>query len=250
MKFVFDLDGTICFRGKPLSENMVHALDELVNEGHEIIFASARPIRDLLPVLPAHMRRFPMVGGNGGFVYREGRQVCVYRLEPSVAQPIMSLLQQFEADYLIDGFWDYCYSGDPQHPIRSNLDPEGSARNVPIEELGDIVKVVVLRSRNHRQLLGELEKLPVMMYMHGTENIIDLSPAGIDKWTGLQALGLSPRTFIAFGNDANDVPMFRVASRSVCVGEHAELRRMATESVAGDEEAVIRKIGEMASLPS
>ena len=52
MIFVFDLDGTICFKGKPLSQEICAALDECIQIGHEVVFASARPIRDLLPVLP------------------------------------------------------------------------------------------------------------------------------------------------------------------------------------------------------
>ncbi|WP_317914320.1 HAD hydrolase family protein [Carnobacterium maltaromaticum] len=50
MKFVFDLDGTICFNGGPVSPRMMNYLKEL-SVDHEIIFASARPIRDLLPVI-------------------------------------------------------------------------------------------------------------------------------------------------------------------------------------------------------
>lgn len=30
MKFVFDLDGTICFRGQPVSENILASLERLV----------------------------------------------------------------------------------------------------------------------------------------------------------------------------------------------------------------------------
>ncbi|MEC1535480.1 HAD hydrolase family protein [Bacillus sonorensis] len=51
MNFVFDLDGTICFEGQPVSEHLLMAFEELKAQGHEVIFASARPIRDLLPVL-------------------------------------------------------------------------------------------------------------------------------------------------------------------------------------------------------
>lgn len=32
MKFIFDLDGTICFSGKPLSERIVQALDTLIEK--------------------------------------------------------------------------------------------------------------------------------------------------------------------------------------------------------------------------
>jgi len=42
MIFVFDLDGTICFQGKPVSEKILTALAELANKGYEVIFASIR----------------------------------------------------------------------------------------------------------------------------------------------------------------------------------------------------------------
>ena len=37
MKFVFDLDGTICFKGKPLSEEITNALEACRRLGHEVI---------------------------------------------------------------------------------------------------------------------------------------------------------------------------------------------------------------------
>ncbi|MFC5401138.1 HAD-IIB family hydrolase [Cohnella soli] len=245
MKFVFDLDGTICYQGKPLSNDMVCMLDRIANEGHEVIVASARPIRDLLPILPIHMHQIPMVGGNGSFVYKNGLHVSSSRFEPSVADQIVGLLVRYKAKYLIDSLWNYSYSGDPEHPIRKNLDPEIRAQNVPVEDLEEIVKIVVLNSMDQQSLLNELKHLPIRMYTHGTEDIIDISPASIDKWNGLQSLDVESYRYIAFGNDANDVPMFQHALHSVCVGEHAELRRLASESVACDEQSVINKINEL-----
>ena len=76
MIFVFDLDGTICFKGKPLSQEICAALDECIQIGHEVVFASARPIRDLLPVLPKRYYHFRMVGGNGAFIRQEEQTIC------------------------------------------------------------------------------------------------------------------------------------------------------------------------------
>ncbi|MDI3410861.1 HAD hydrolase family protein [Bacillus sonorensis] len=45
MNFVFDLDGTICFEGQSVSEHLLMSFEELKAQGHEVIFASARPIR-------------------------------------------------------------------------------------------------------------------------------------------------------------------------------------------------------------
>lgn len=51
MQFVFDLDGTICFKGKPVSDKILDSLAELTKNDHQVIFASAKPIRDMLPVI-------------------------------------------------------------------------------------------------------------------------------------------------------------------------------------------------------
>jgi len=250
MKFIFDLDGTICFKGKPLSKKMVQALDSLMNKGHELVFASARPIRDLLPILPAHMQRLPMVGGNGAFVANGGHIIATTHFDQPTADWIVRLIREFKADYLIDSKWDYAYSSRIDHPIRRNLDPERRARNVRIDELEEIVKVVILTSLNGQRLLEELKKLQVMIYKHGTEDILDISPKGVDKWIGLQALGINSLEFIAFGNDANDLSMFRHAKHSVCVGDHSDLSQLSTEKVLNDEEHVVKKIYEIADQTS
>jgi hypothetical protein len=245
MKFIFDLDGTICFSGKPLSERIVQALDELIEKGHEVIFASARPIRDLLPVLPAHMHHYPMVGGNGAFIAKGGEVISTIHFDAQTSDRILELIEEFEATYLIDSHWDYAYSGSDDHPIRRNVDPEQRANNVSPSELDEIVKVVFLSSLNGEQLLDQLHRLPVVIYKHGQEDIIDISPKGVNKWTGLQRLGIEPQQFIAFGNDANDIEMFRQSAHSVCVGDHAALSELATEKVSNDEEEIVRKIMEL-----
>lgn len=52
MKFIFDLDGTICFKGQPLTTEILQAFQKLEADGHDLMIASARPIRDIYPVLP------------------------------------------------------------------------------------------------------------------------------------------------------------------------------------------------------
>ncbi len=42
MKFVFDIDGTLCFNGKSIDPSIIDSLLQLQHAGHELIFASAR----------------------------------------------------------------------------------------------------------------------------------------------------------------------------------------------------------------
>lgn len=70
MIFVFDIDGTICFNGKFIESRLNQVIQQL-NRQHDIIFASARPIRDLLPVVRDYSNHW-LIGGNGSIISKDG----------------------------------------------------------------------------------------------------------------------------------------------------------------------------------
>lgn len=234
MQFVFDLDGTICFKGQPLTKEICAALDECLAIGHEIIFASARPIRDLLPVLPEKYHQLRMVGGNGAFRNAYG-SIEVNSFDKDICKQLFNMIDAHRLPYLIDSNWDYSYTGEPTHPIYQNIDPLKSAKNVPIDSLESVVKVVLFT--NDSEIQKSLEALPLTLHLHQNEGILDLSPEGIDKWAGLQELGVTKNEFIAFGNDSNDICMFEVAKESICIGNHPVAKEHATYQITEDEVA-------------
>ncbi|PFA67675.1 HAD family hydrolase [Bacillus sp. AFS015802] len=241
MKFVFDLDGTICFKGKPVSEKIVNCLLELKSSGHEIYFASARPIRDMLPVLDVRLHSFPLIGGNGSLLYQEGEMIHSTSFHPKDLQKIHELIDHYEATYLIDGEWDYSYTGPKNHPILHFLDPANLAKALPVESLDPIVKVLLLTSSNFQGLTRELEAMEVVVNIHMNEMVVDISPANIHKWSALSSFGVAEEDFISFGNDANDISMFSKARYSVMVGYHEGLSRYADDHIplTGDYESDI-----------
>ncbi|RJG25621.1 HAD-IIB family hydrolase [Paenibacillus thiaminolyticus] len=250
MQFVFDLDGTICFRGKPLTDPIVQCLEDLGQKGHEVIFASARPIRDMLPVLPESLHGGSLIGGNGSMISKNGRVVQTEAFTAEQTSALLALIAEHDAAYLIDSDWDYAYTGPDDHPIRNNLDPSRLARCIALEELKTIVKILILSARDMEGLAEKLSRLGVVVHRHRHEDVIDLSPPNIHKWNAIQRLGVKEGSFIAFGNDANDIPMFRAAGHAVMIGHHPDLAAYATEDIPlqGDDEArIIAKIQELAA---
>lgn len=235
MKFVFDLDGTICFKGQPVSNKILTSLEYLVIKEHEVIFASARPIRDLLPVLHKRFHSFKMIGGNGSIVMDDGEIISVKQFSNEVLSTIFHLIEQYRITYLVDSDWDYAYTGSSDHPILQNIDREKRANNIPLEKLHPIIKILMLSANNLKKLEKELDKLNIVVHKHRHEGVLDISPAGVDKWSGLQKLGVKEGEFIAFGNDANDIPMFQHALHSVMIGDHAELASFAKEQIPMNE---------------
>ncbi|WP_238189362.1 hypothetical protein [Paenibacillus sp. L3-i20] len=119
--------------------------------------------------LPPHMHRFPMIGGNGGFIAIGGNIISTIHFDKPIADLLLKLIRTYEAEYLIDSRWDYAYSGSDEHPIRRNIDPEQRAKNIQLDELQEILKMVILRSLNAEKMLEELQRLPVVLYLHGAE---------------------------------------------------------------------------------
>ncbi|AOO98670.1 putative hydrolase [Staphylococcus aureus] len=79
MRFVFDIDGTLCFDGRLIDQTIIDTLLQLQHDGHELIFASARPIRDLLPVLPSVFHQHTLIGANGAMISHFCYQTNSYR---------------------------------------------------------------------------------------------------------------------------------------------------------------------------
>lgn len=251
MKFVFDLDGTICFKGQPISDKILHAFEMLMKEGHEVIFASARPIRDMLPVIDKKFHHFTMVGGNGSLISIEEKIIYSKAFSKEEISEIFSLIDEYNATYLIDGEWDYAYTGSNNHPILQNVDPKKLANMVSVEALTSIVKILLLSANDMAQLSEKLLKLNVFVNVHGNENVLDISSKGINKWSALQHLGITKGSYIAFGNDANDISMFENALHTVMIGYHTELAHLAKETISVErdvEQEIAEKLIELSKM--
>lgn len=214
MNFVFDIDGTICFDGKTIEATILEALLELSAHGHEIIFASARPIRDLVPVLPAPFNKGKLVGGNGCFI-AENEQITANYLLPELKEQLHTIIQNHQLTYLADGEWDYAFTGSMDHPIYRNIN-HSTAKNYPFIELQNICKLVLFKPTP--TVIHQLQQLPISITYYKNENAIDISPLGINKVSGLKKLYIED--FVAFGNDSNDQCMFEKARYSICVGDN------------------------------
>lgn len=232
MNFVFDIDGTVCFNGKTIDPSIIQALEEIKAAGHQVIFASARPIRDLLPVLPKPFQQDKLVGGNGAYTSNNGK-IDVIHFQDSLLTKLIKLAEDNQMTYLADSDWDYSFTGEKTHPIYKNIN-QTSAKNRELRSLRKLCKLVLFHPAQH--VIDELSSLPVNITYYKGENAIDISPLGINKVRGLHSLQI--QEFIAFGNDSNDQCLFENALYSICVGEH-EVKRYASIPVKKENVSVM-----------
>ncbi|MCC5804662.1 HAD hydrolase family protein [Rossellomorea vietnamensis] len=248
MNFVFDLDGTICFKGMPISKSIMDLLFELQDSEHSICFASARPWRDMLPVLDRRFHDNLLVGANGAMIVKGNQLDHVEGIPVRLAERIISLLEEFHADYLIDDTWNYAHNLSLDNPFLKNVDINGLASRVGVNEVKYFVKIVVLNCLDFSALSKCLQQLDVTIHYHSTEGILDLTYKQVNKMSGLIKTSFDSTDFICFGNDLNDKKLFEKATHSVLIGELPQLKLLAKEYISVDdkiEERIVRKVREL-----
>jgi len=247
MYFVFDLDGAIRFEGEQISDGMREAIQHLDANEHEVVFTSSKPIRAMLPEIPSEFHHYTMIGGNGSLIAMNGKVVHSSAFTQEQMQEIIHFIETYEATYLMDGDWDYDYSGPNDHHILKDTDPAKLAEVVPFDDLSSIVKVLILSSKDREQFREKLQELGVLVRSHDDE-VLDVRPKDVHKRSALDNLGVEKDHYVAFGSDGNDLTFFDHAHHSVVIGNHGDLAAVAKEVIqqAGDvEKKIIGKIKEL-----
>lgn len=214
---VFDIDGTLSFDGRQINEEIVAAIQALEHAGHRVIFASARPIRDLLPIVP-EFRQNELIGANGALLAQRG----VVRIRSPFAAAdlalVIQLIQTTDLDYIADGSWDYAARVRSAQPILAQVDPDQLAHRISLADLDPVSKVILLNLAPplRRRLMTELRNQTALTVVaHTDEGNLDLTAAGIDKATALETLGVTD--YVAFGNDQNDRQLLAGARSGIWV---------------------------------
>ncbi|WP_432589120.1 HAD family hydrolase [Streptomyces sp. HD1123-B1] len=242
---VFDIDGTLCFDGRMIDSKILAAIEDCERVGHQLVFASARPVRDLLPVLDGAFPTATLIGGNGSLVSVGGQIRARAAFGTDELGQLLAEAERFRAGYLADGPWDYAYTGPADHPILSRVDQGRLARQVELTDLPAVVKFLVVDATDMTALAEAGRTLGMTVNHHLDEAIIDFAPGATNKWQALVSLGIDQ--YNAFGNDINDLDLLRNAQHGVRVGAHPGLDGVARVTVTPDPDAVAAEISLLAA---
>ncbi len=248
MYFVFDLDGAISFEGEHISEGMREAMNHLVENDHEVVFTSAKTIRDMWSMIPREFHHHTMIGANGALIATNGKIVHTKSFTQEQMEEITHFIETFDATYLIDGDWDYDYTGPNDHHILKDIDPAHVAEMVPFDDLPSVVKVSILSSKDSKQFAEKLVDIDVRVTAHENEVGLDVRPKHVHKRSALEDLGIEKDNYVAFGSDGNDLTLFDHAHHSVIVGDHGDLAAIAKEVIQNVENVEQRIIGKIKEL--
>ncbi|MFC6290568.1 HAD-IIB family hydrolase [Levilactobacillus angrenensis] len=249
--FVFDVDGTLSFDGRVIAREIRTALRQLMDRGHRVIFASARPIRDLLPIIPG-FHEVQMIGANGALVAQNGAVRVVAAIQPADLRRLRGVITQANLDYVVDGRWDYAAQVARDHPLAQRVDPAQLAHRVPLSAITAAVKVILigLPVQQARELKDTLQARQTLTVVADTdEGNLDITAQHVDKARALQYLGVAD--YVAFGNDRNDLTLLAGAQHSVWVNSKPHLQHLrmpAAVTCAPTSAAVAAQISQLGQL--
>ena len=220
MNVVFDIDGTICNNGKNIDDKIEKKIS-LINQKHEVVFASARPIRDMLPILSKEFHSSLLIGCNGGIHYKNGDFGKTYHFKKEIIKDAIKFLKKNNIAYVLDGDWYYSLS-EIHHPFHNYIRSLSDYKNAEddLVEKG-VTKLLVLEGSCENEVVNFFKTFTdeFSLNKHTKDDCFDITPNHNNKYIALKECGLDIQESICFGNDHNDYMMLDKSKISIFVGK-------------------------------
>lgn len=238
---IFDIDGTITENGQPISKEIESLIETILSKGINVILATARPLRDTLPLLSKKHHELPIIGCNGAMISRYAKVQSAKKIPTNLVGLVKSCLDKMKAPYVIDGLYGYAISSaysDFHGYIKNKL---GSEPTLYEElELQGITKILLLKfdlsiQSELEKIIGN-EEIKLTMHHHKLEGFTDLVAENTNKFYAAVEMGVDLSCTAVFGNDLNDIMLLKNAYLPYIVGSqldtHVDFAYTKVESVS------------------
>ena len=230
----FDFDWTL-FDHKTHSfiESASDSIKKIQEKGIKVFINSARTYFSLESLNTFNVFKFDgFVVANGGAAFLDNKILYAHYLNRDTVQKIIKICKENGISYLIstlktsyidivknkenvDKFYSVFYEGFPK-PI--------------IEYKGeDVITVQIFSTQDQDFLFQDIKDAKSNRFF---ECCIEFTPKEFVKSEGIQAIinefNLKPEEICAFGDDVNDIDMFKLVKYGVCMGNgHLEAKKYA-----------------------
>lgn len=223
MIYVFDIDGTICFNGKNINSTLIKKIKAL-EESNEVLFASARPIRDLLPVVKAFESN-TLIGGNGSIISIDNSIQVVKQIPMKEYRLIKQIISDYNLKFIIDDSFNYSANVDSNNSIFKQLEPDNLAKNVSSEKIINPIKIILVDIAS--ELYPKIKQYLIehggnlSIHFHEKDNNIDITSKNVNKYITLRNI-IGEKPYIAFGNDINDFELLKYANQAFYISNNEQ----------------------------
>lgn len=249
MKLYFsDVDNTLVVKGAKLSTEMKKAIKKVQDNGDEFVLCSGRPLSNLIQVALELRDENIMVnyvaGFNGGQIYDLNLEKLIVENGFTLDQVEKSaeILELHNVDYLMydqDSIVTYNVENEyaKHEAMLTGLPLKSATKKVKSAKLLGLVKPEEMDEK----LPLIKEGLSDLTVTNSTPFFIEITPNGVDKGYGLEAmrkhLEVEMKDTYCFGDALNDYAMFEICPNGYAV-ENAvnEIKEIAKGSIPSVEE--------------
>ena len=243
-----DVDGTLVTREKLLTERAIAAVRKLGDRGIRFAITSGRPPRGMAMVIEPLAIDTPIAGFNGGLIVKPDMTVIESRnLSREAAEKTVASLRKHGLDVWIYAGEDWIVP-DAQGPhvareqwtvkfppkVSTDIDAalDHAVKIVGVSDDLDLVRAA------ENDLQGELGHNASAA--RSQPYYLDVTHPQANKGDVVAALskllGIPPAEFATFGDQPNDVLMFRRSGVSIAMGQAADEVKQAATHVTEDSE--------------
>lgn len=236
--FIFDLDGTIIFDNKPLSLENEILLKQIIDAGHEIIFATGRPLREFKVVMPHWCHRLPLVLFSGGASILKEEIIRSCQIQRYLVKDIVNLCLDNKYHFIVDNLSHY-YHPDYEEMNLGIIDNQAREFRIshPEQILStEIYKILIFNMEGHEFFTDYASKNDLVIKHHSYDKCYDLVPAECNKYLGVLPFikDFANEDIFVFGNDYNDFEILSNFNNSVLFGGIEELKKITKLNIAYD----------------
>ena len=267
--YVTDLDGTLLQNDGSLSGETKEILNTLIERGVLFTTASARSVASIQEIFCDLKLPLPVIEFNGAMIsdLRTGEHLYVNSIESALTEDICSVIDKHGCSPFVSTFtgsqdWLY-YSSYTNEGVRWYLN-DRRIHNDKRLRFVDNIKTSLLDQVICFNVIGKLdvladlelemrEKYKGILEIHCLQDEYspgfywltahDITATKDQAIKVLQnMMGLQKNELIVFGDNANDIRMFKVADRAVAVANAIdELKNYATEVIGSNSENSVAK---------
>ncbi|WP_454190131.1 HAD family hydrolase [Paenibacillus sp. Marseille-Q7038] len=242
---VLDLDGTLLNTDKKISDRNKQAVLDCHEQGMKIIFATARPPRTVTSFLPQELQDI------GAFIYYNGAEVLCRRTNYLFSHRISALLTMEIIEFCLlvephaqvtmevsDQWFSY-----KEYDAMSIMKVTTNPLVLPLEEFKKNKATKILITGSSAELKQELLTRfgdKVHMLVTDQNELVQIMPLDTSKERAVRELcqnyEIPMDMVIVFGDDMNDLGLFKEAGYSVAMGNAIpELKQIADETTANND---------------
>ncbi len=252
VKIVFsDIDGTFLTTDHRVTDKTEYAVNRLLNQNIPFVLVSARMPEAIYPITDKLGIKIPIISYSGGLVLTESEEILYSKtIEARLATAIINAIDQRWSQVTINYYsgrrW-FVRDVKDKRVKREERITSAAAVNADFNELLEIGmlpnKILTMSEpADCEEMERELSRMfPELNVVRSSDILLEIMDKSVSKATGIKVMlehyGFASEDALGFGDNYNDIEMFKYVGRGVAMGNAPEPIKKIVRDVTDSNDA-------------